>query len=255
MSELATLQRDFADALLVGNQRPAHAFKGDAELAARRFALYRGNLTAHWDRALAIAYPVIQQMVGAEFFRALAREYGRAVPPQTGDLNDFGAQLPDFLETFEPVAPYPYMPDMARLEWAIHAAHTAANTPALDGPALSALPLEQLESTVFSLVPSARLVTSEWAINALWRAHQPGGPDWPSALAVPCRLVVARPAWQPQPVSLSLGEFAALEAMDAGDTFGGALQLAFDLDPAFDPATALPMWLKNGLIARPDTAI
>ena len=252
MSDLAGLQLEFADALLSGAPGPTAAFIGEAEAVTRRLALYRGNLTAHWERALSMAYPVIRKMVGDEFFRALAREYGRATPPQQGDLGHFGDHLAEFLDTFGPVAPYPYMPDMARLEWAVHLAHSAADSRALDGATLCAMPLETLESTVFSLVPSARLVSSEWAINALWRAHQADGPEWPGTLAVRCHLVVARPAWRPQPVSLSLGEFAALDAMDAGDTFGGALQLAFDLDPHFDPATALPLWLQNGLIAHPD---
>jgi len=253
MSDLALIQREFADALLTGDQGPTRVFKGDTDGVARRFALYRGNLTAHWERALSLAYPVIQQMVGVDFFRAMAREYGRAHPPQTGDLNLFGDGFAEFLDTFDPVSPYPYMPDMARLEWAIHEALSAANAVALDARTLSSMPLDLIEATAFSLVPSARLVASEWSINALWRAHQPGGPAWPSALVVPCHLVVARPAWRAQPVSLSLGEFAALEAMDAGETFGGALQLALDLDPRFDPSTALPLWLENGLIARPDS--
>lgn len=255
MSDLADIQHAFADALLAGGHASAGVFKGDAERVARRFALYRGNLTSHWDRALALAYPVIQQMVGEEFFRAMAREYGRAHPSPEGDLNRFGHGLPEFLDMFEPVAAYPWMADMARLEWAIHLSHSAGDVRPLDGATLSAIPLEALEDTVFSLAPGARLIDSAWAIDTLWQAHQPDGPAWPDTVEARCRLVVARPAWRALPVSLSAGEFAALKAIDAGNSFGQALQQGFDLDPQFDPATALPLWLQHGLIAHPDTLL
>ena len=47
------------------------------------------------------------------------------------DLNRLGAHLPAFLVSFSPVAPYPWFPDLAALEWAAHCAHYAADAPAL----------------------------------------------------------------------------------------------------------------------------
>ena len=43
-----------------------------------RFAVYRNNLVVSLVDALADTYPVVQEMVGVEFFRAMAREFVRA---------------------------------------------------------------------------------------------------------------------------------------------------------------------------------
>src|SRR6478672_806925 len=116
---LADAQQAFSAALFdAADDAPAlHAFHGDAGLARQRLALYRGNLTSAWDKALSSAYPVLKALVGAEFFTALARAYGKAHPSEDGDLNRFGASFADFLAGFPHVADYPYFPDMARLEW------------------------------------------------------------------------------------------------------------------------------------------
>ena len=249
--DLAALQARFAAGLLAAGDHPAGLFRGDAARAARRFALYRGNLTANWESALGNAYPVIRRMLGDEFFRALAREYGRATPQTEGDLNRFGRHLPGFLDTFAPVADYPYLPDMARLEWALHAAHQAADTPALDAATLSTLDADRLDALRLALHPAATLLRSDWAIDALWQAHQPDGPPWPEALAQPSRLAVCRPRWRAELLCLSPGEYTALAAIADGRTLGEALESAFADDAHFDPAHALPRWLDAGVLILP----
>ncbi|QID17243.1 DUF2063 domain-containing protein [Nitrogeniibacter mangrovi] len=253
MSELAELQTRFAAGLLDADETPAALFRGDAGLAARRFALYRGNLTAHWDRALGNACPVIRQMLGDDFFRAMARAFGRAHPHAEGDLNRFGAALPDFLAGFAPVADYPYLPDMARLEWALHVAHGAADAPAIDAPWLAALDVAGLDGIRLDLHPAVALMRSEWAIDALWLAHQPDGPPWPDPLARACHVAVCRPRWRAQVQPLSAGEHAALSAIARGLPLGAALETGLTAEPGFDPGQALPRWLLAGLlIAHPD---
>jgi uncharacterized protein (UPF0276 family) len=95
--ELAGRQQAFAAALF----DPAAAapllatLKGDEH----RLALYRGNLTATWDKALSAAYPVQRQLVGEEFFSPLSRAYGMAHPSGDADLNEFGGTFARFWRT------------------------------------------------------------------------------------------------------------------------------------------------------------
>src|SRR4249920_487482 len=83
-------QAKFAEALT----DPLRAQDIAAEIAGRdsrtldRLALYRGNVHAAWEKALANAYPVVRALVGEEFFGGLARAYGRAHPSNSGDLNE-----------------------------------------------------------------------------------------------------------------------------------------------------------------------
>jgi hypothetical protein len=247
MSELALLQSRFAAGLLTAGDNPGSLFRGDPDRMARRFALYRGNLTASWDKALTNAYPVLRMLVGAEFLRALAREYGRATPLPEGDLNRFGHALPEFLEAFEPVARYPYLPDVARLEWALHSAHYAADVPALLPATLASVGLETLDQLKLELHPACTLLESPWDVVGIWEAYQPGGPPLPSDLGTTSRALVCRPRWRPELVPLTTGELAVLRAVVAGVALGGALEVAADTDPDFDPGQALPRWLWAGV--------
>jgi hypothetical protein len=174
---LAQHQQPFAGALLDAQLAPqcwrcAPTRRRPAP-ASHRFALYRGNLSATWTKTLAAAYPVVLALVGEEFFGGLARAYGRAHPSDNPDLNRFGAHFSTFLRHF-PHVDYPYLPDMAALEWQLHRAHYA---PLAEGLTPSNWPPsapEQLEAPVSACIPAVQLFRSDRAVIPLWQAHQPG---------------------------------------------------------------------------------
>ncbi len=251
---VAQAQQLFGDGLL----NPAHEayalaqLKGahDAEGQRYRYALYRGNLTVTWEKTLSNAYPVLRMLVGEEFFGGLSRAYGAAYPSGSGDLNLFGADFADFLTDFPHVADWPYLPDMARWEWALHRAHYAPDAPAMTAAALAAFTPEQMERARFQLHPACRLLASEWAILPLWQAHQGNAEDapFPANLREASFAVVARPLWKSQVLPLDAANHGALAAMASGAEFGGALDIAFEIDPAFDFGASLGRWLAQGLI-------
>lgn len=237
----------FADGLLDPALVPVELFRGAADRNAARFALYRGNLTANCEKALANAYPVLKQLVGEEFFEALAREYGRRMPSTSGDLNLLGEGLACFLEGFEPLRAYPSFPDLVRLEWAAHRAYFAAEAQPLDPAELSP---EALENRAFRLRPGHVLLASEWAVVELWRAHQDPPDSFPAELARHCRALVYRPDWRVQVRETGLGEWAALTALQTGTTLADALEAGLEADSDFDPGTALQAWLDERLLTH-----
>lgn len=251
MSELMRLQARFAAGLLTAGDDPTALFTGDPIRAARRFALYRGNLTANWDKSLANAYPVLRQLVGEAFFRALAREFGRERPLAEGDLNRFGEGLVDFLEHFAPVANYPYFPDIARLEWLLHQAHYAADTPALDLSALGSIDADSLETLTLRLREGSTLLHSHWDVVGIWQAHQDAEIPWPADIAQPSHSLICRPQWRAEVMPLQPGEHAALQAITNGASLGAALEAACDVDADFDPKLTLPRWLQMGVFSAP----
>lgn len=250
----ALLEPAVADALLAQFKQvpPTAAQLSQAPCAAatpaQRFALYRGNLTASWDTTLSHVYPVLRALVGEAFFGGLARAYGRAHPSQSGDLNWFGADFADFLVSFPHVAEWPYLPDMARLEWALHRAHYAPDAQAVDAAAIAALGPERLETATMRLHPACRLLASAWATVPLWQAHQDGGPAFPPDMALESHAAVARPQWKTHVLPLSKAGHAALSVLAAGGDFGAALDAAFDIDEGFDVGVHLQQWLAHALI-------
>ncbi|MES2295611.1 MAG: DUF692 family multinuclear iron-containing protein [Pseudomonadota bacterium] len=250
----ALVQNDFAAALFepaLEGAALAHLQGGAG--AQARFALYRGNLSATWDKSLGAAYPVLRALVGEEFFSALTRAYGMAEPSQDADLNRFGATFAQFLAHFAHVADYPYLPDMARLEWALHRAHYGADAPGVTAAQLAAMAPEQLENARLRLHPACAVLASPWASLALWRAHQgEGGAPFPATLAATSYALVARPRWRAEAVEIDAGAYAALAALATGACFGAALDAAFEADPQFDVAARLAQWLELALIVGID---
>lgn len=232
-------------------QDPSEQDSNEQVLNEHRFALYRGNLSATWDKTLSAAYPVVRMLVGEEFFGGLSKAYGHAHPSESGDLNAFGAHFDEFLRHFPHVADYPYLPDMAALEWALHRAHYAPAASGITAQQLAAVSPEHMETARLTLHPACRLLSSDWATIPLWLAHQAGSSiDFPANMEAPSYAVIARPDWKAQVVPLDKAGHAALHVLQEGGDFGAALDAAFDIDEAFDVAGALQQWLAHALITK-----
>lgn len=251
---LADSQQAFAAGLLNAAESglALAAFRGDAN--EHRYALYRGNLTATWNKTLSAVYPVIAQLVGEEFFGGLSGEYGRAYPSESGDLNRFGDRYADFLAEFPHAAGLPYLPDMAKLEWAVHRAHYAPDSPAVSAADVAAVPPESIEQVQLPLRPACCLLASSWNVVPLWLAHQPGGPPFPEEMAQPSHALVARPRWKTEVLPLGRAGHAALQILEEGGDFGAALDAAFGLDEEFDVAAHLKGWLDHAVFSTIRTA-
>lgn len=255
---LADAQQLFAGALLDAALTASAVVQFKSGHGEHRFALYRGNQTETWRKTLAAAYPVLLALVGEEFFGGLARAYGRALPSDNPDLNQFGAGFADFLRDFPHVAHLPYLPDMARLEWALHRAHYA---PALSSAAVSAAQLaaiapERVEAATFGWHPAAQLLLSPYAVAPLWLAHQPdSGVAFPDDMLVASHALVARPQWTPLLVPLSAASHAALALLARGESLGAALDAAQACDAQFDVAAGLQQWLGYGVLVESALAL
>jgi hypothetical protein len=246
-TDLEAAQSLFAAALLdISNTHSALSlFSSEAAQREERLAFYRGNLNAIWSQALANAYPVLQQLVGADFFEQMARAYGIAFPSACGDLNYFGADLPRFLSSSSMTAAYPYFSDVAALEWQVHRAYYAADADVLSLGSLLAGAGEALQSARLDLHPATQLHQSACASVDVWLAHQPG-----SALSLPMDLnnknfaLVTRNEWQVQVHALDHAAYLALQALAQGNTIELALELAMEQDAQFDIATQLNLWFS-----------
>lgn len=166
---------DFARALLDPEQPPPMGLKTwNGSDPAARFAVYRNNVVVSLIDALADSFPVTQELVGEEFFRAMARVYVQNHPPRSRQLATMGQGFPDFVSSFTPAASVPYLPDVARLEinraQAYHAADALPVAPEALQQALT--DPDQLLSLKLDIHPSVHLVRSAFAIYSLWAAHQ-----------------------------------------------------------------------------------
>ncbi len=171
MPSLRELQADFARALdgdegaLLRHVRP-----GGLD-PRRRVFIYRNNLHAGLGGVLRAVYPAIERLVGEGFFRFAAREYVRRCPSRDGDLERYGEDFASLLEALPQLAPHPYLPDVARLEWAVHTAYFAAEAEPLGRAGLAAL--AAAAEPRLCLHPAVRVLRSPWPVLRIWTVNQP----------------------------------------------------------------------------------
>lgn len=230
-------QRAF-HAALRETDRPDGLTAPDPAEVTQRFKVYRNNVQASLTRALAAAFPVIEQLVGAEFFAALARAFIATSPPRSPVLLHWGADFAAFLAKFPPVAHLPYLPDVARLEYARGQATHAADAAPVAPDALSTSTPEALR---LMLHPSVTLFASPMPVVQIWRAHQADAPHAPITAGPDHALIARRPDFSVMVAPLDAGSHAVLTALCSGETLGAAATHA-------DPTPALTILLRHGLI-------
>jgi hypothetical protein len=146
----------------------------DAIGAAERFAVHRNNAAVTLIGALRLTYPVVDKLVGAEFFTGAAHAFIARHPPRTACLNDYGGAFADFLGAFPAAAGLAYLPDVARLEWAVHGSLNAPDDAVLEPAALATLCESARGRVRFVPHPAVRLLTVRCPADAIWRAVRDG---------------------------------------------------------------------------------
>jgi hypothetical protein len=168
-------QHAFAAALL-DPTRPTPAglcaWKGSDPGA--RFAVYRNNVVHSLVTVLGDTFPVVRQLVGEDFFSAMARLFVAEHPPTSPLMHRYGGGFADWMADFEPATDLPYLSDLARVEWARLSAFHAADADPVDAQVLVAVLQEPDRLAVSSLIlhPSLAVVQSPHPVVSLWSAHQ-----------------------------------------------------------------------------------
>jgi hypothetical protein len=109
----------------------------------------------------------------------------------------------------------PWLPDVARLEWACHEASMAGAGEALDLPTLAQVPPEAQCDLRFSLHPSVRVVRSAWPILAIWEANQPERDGFPGRDGGEDCVLAWREAGEVQLMTLEAPQAAFIETLAA----------------------------------------
>lgn len=253
MPGLIEVQRRFANVLRAGRGEAEMlaCLQGDPQRNASLLAVYRGNAVANAHKALQLAYPVIRQIVGDEFFEALARAYRDSHASHSGDLNEYGDCFADFLAGFEHVADMPYLPVVAQLEWGVVQAACAVDHVSLPITALADFAPELLGELQFGLQPAVRCMQAEFPVASIWLQHQP---DFTAALhidltAAEC-CIVHRSGWRAAVLPVTAAELAFWRVAQAGEPLGAMLDAAFSLDESFDVQAALSRGFSAELVTR-----
>jgi len=250
-------QQQFFEALLdPGQAPPAGLSAWNASDPATRFAVYRNNVLVSLIDALADSYPVTQELVGEEFFRAMARLFVRAEPPRSPLLAFYGEALAGFIERFPPAASLPYLADVARLEMLRVRAYHAADAGQLPAGAIAQAlaDAETLPDLRVGLHPALRLLRSPYAVVSLWAAHQ--GIAEISAVDPyqPENALLLRPHLDVELIRLDPGAGAFVAQLLNGETLGSSVEQVSLAHGDFDLGGILALLIRARAITSITTA-
>jgi hypothetical protein len=245
-------QAAFAAALLDPQRAcPSGLFSANGADPARRFAVYRNNVQSSLINALADSYPVVLQLVGDEFFRAMARLYIQQFAPQGPLLNDYGSHFADFIEVFAPAASVPYLADVARLERLRVRAYHAADALALNHEQIAAVlsAPQTLGELHIQLHPSVSTLNSTYAVVALWAAHQQ---DETLPKVDPLHgqnALILRNGLEVEVFAVDTGSTMFIRSLQNDWPLEQAVAYGLDAAPEFDLSQCLALLIRHNAIA------
>ena len=242
MSGLRETQAAFRAALLGGERGAAvRDVIGDGLAPEARVAIYRHHVSATLTDLLKDVYPVVCRLVDVRFFAYAADRFIALHPPTSPCLVEYGTSFADFLARFAPCRHLVYLPDVARLEWAMSHAGDAADVSPLDPRVLGAVRADDLDRLTLRFQPSLTLLRSPWPIDRIWQANQPDSDPGTTVdlHGAPARLQI----WRRENVvvmrALSCADFVFRLALADGGSLSASARIARSADPGFDLVAAL----------------
>ena len=249
MLALRDLQTAVREALLAGDGRlAAGLIEGDGLSPEARLEIYAHHVLTTLTAALESTYPVLCRLVDRRFFAYAANRYIRTEPPAGPCLFEYGASFAHFLAAFPACRDWPYLPDVARLEWAMNAALHAPGAAPIEPARLASVPAKHMPRLTFALDPSLSLVGSPWPVDRIWRANQDEDAGSVDLAAGATRLEIRRADDGVTMRALDAATFALRGGLAAGRTLEDASAEAFAADPSFDLARALADLLAERIL-------
>jgi len=246
-------QEVFASALLAPDPTcPEGLFSHNGADPASRFAVYRNNVHSSLINALADGYPVARQLVGDEFFRAMAGVYAQASPPTSPLMNEYGSDFADFIQSFGPAASVPYLADVARLERLRVKAYHAADVYPMDQQTVIDCLQQQsnLGQLCLQLHPSVSALNSAYAVVALWAAHQTTASLATLNPSHPQSALVVRNGLDVEVFNIDRGSAAFINSLSNGWPLEMAMAYALDAAAEFDLHQCLALLIGHGAITH-----
>lgn len=217
---------------------------------SQRLSVYKNNIYHSLIEALADTYPVIQQLVGVDFFAATAKHYIGQFPPRSALLLEFGRQFSGFLTTFEPATSLPYLCDLAKLEYAWQESYHAQDCPSLSVDDFAAIPANHLYQQSLLCHPSLQLLHSPFSVGRIWQAHQ-DSEGMPEELKADQQewLVIVRPQYQVQVCFLDEPGFRFVQGLKAGRPLGEVIDQIAVSYPEWPISDALAFTIQQGFFS------
>ena len=226
-------------------QSPQTVVGRSANGTSRRFNIYRNNRAGSLIAALQDTYPVLNRLLGNDFFHAAARQFIDQHPPSGPILSEYGDGFGHFIQQFPNTANYPYLEDIAQLEWERLRSYHAADELTLGAEDLQSIEPAQLLASQLTPHSAVAVIKSKWAIGSLWANSQTDTMkqlDLSQAEIV----LISRPQWNVQLKLLSTESAMFMQLLTNGLSIEEAATQCLSKHVGFDTGSHLQGLMAAG---------
>lgn len=246
--KLHNIQKIFADHIGQDNISMDESFQDVFQTGSisleNRMSVYRNNVIKSLRDAIIATYPMTGKMLGADYMKKLSRLYALDHKPAQANLNMYGENFAQYIAAFKPLAKYPYLPDLARLEWAINESYFAADDSALDPVSLATLPPEQQANLSLSLRYAVRICRAPFRLDQIQKLCD--GEDI-KLYDGECIILVYRPALDVMTMPLQSYELDFITAFERPQNLSSVLEEFTASHSDIDCAPMLEKFFASGV--------
>ena len=213
------------------------------------FSVYRNGYLRTTIEALAANFPVVDTLVGGDYFKQLAHAFVAEFPPTTATLTGYGRDFPDFVAS-RINDELPYLADVARLDFAWLSSFFSSSGKTIDATALADFG-DGIAEVRLALHSSVQLVPINWNVFSIWQLHRRGesAEEKVSIREDPQHILLWRPEQIVQARLLNDPEFAFFSAIAHGETLGVAADAAIARESTFEVRKAFASMLEAQLLS------
>lgn len=205
-------------------------------------AVYRRNLLAVAEAALAVTYPSVRRLLGQGDFAALTDRLLALHPPVHGDWGEWGEELPLLVEHSRQGRRFPFIAPVAQLDWLRNRANRAADN-RFDRSSARLLETHEVDLIGIGIASYVGLTSSRYPLVDILEWHSDGSPGAGSMCLTeaPRPVLVFRREFRVEQVYISATEDHFLRGLQVGRSIGHLLdELA---GKTFD----FPDWVERAL--------
>ena len=206
-----------------------------------RLKVYHNNVVGSLSEVMRATFPLLENLVGEDFLKSMARGFIFENPPNSGCMHMYGAGFDEFIKTYAPAKSLSYLSDVATLELALNTAYYASDDVALAPDALAQVPPEMLDEVVLNLRSSATLISSSYPLQSIRSfcldTDNNPAPDLTEDNI--CRLMILRPDLEVNIITLPEDEYEMLRLLNDKVSMGAAVEKTINAFSSFDFAAFL----------------
>ncbi|HEY2664888.1 MAG TPA: DNA-binding domain-containing protein [Candidatus Binataceae bacterium] len=201
-------------------------------------------------------FPISAKLLGDDPFAELVRDYLLTFPSEHPSVRHLGRAMAEFIDRRRRESPEssrlpPYLPDLARLEWAMNDAFDAPDAASIGVDVLGRIAPERWPELRFTAIPALTLLECRWPVNELCSGAEASGVR---PLLTHIRIWRDRD-YQVFQAPIDPREAEALKQMIAHAPFAMICEAYGDLptqEAARQASATLARWLRSDIIARVD---